>query len=64
MVGMFNKKGECIMSLKNRIIQLENMISIRVDMNKKYGKTFPQDEIDKLKKELNQAKIDLNKESA
>ena len=52
------------MSLKNRIIQLENMISIRVDMNKKYGKTFPQDEIDKLKKELNQAKIDLNKESA
>ena len=49
------------MKLENRIIQLENMISMRQDMNKKFGTVFSQEEIDELQKELVQAKIDLNK---
>jgi len=49
------------MELKKRIIQLENMIAMRIAMNKKYGDLCSHEEIDELQKELVQAKIDLNK---
>ena len=51
------------MKLENKIIQLENMIAMRLDMNKKFGSVYPQEEIDELQRELKQTKTDLNKES-
>lgn len=44
------------MKTQNRIIQLENMISMRLDMNKKFGSLYSQEEISALQKELDQLK--------
>ena len=44
------------MEKEKRIIQLKNMISMRLKMNKKFGSFCSQEEIDELQKELDQLK--------
>tara|TARA_R100001443_G_scaffold350_1_gene1322 strand:- start:778 stop:960 length:183 start_codon:yes stop_codon:yes gene_type:complete len=60
---MLNKKGVINME-QSRIIQLENMIAMRLNMNKKFGSYCSQEEIDELQKELEQAKLDINEDSS
>ena len=44
------------MEKEKRIIQLKNMIAMRLKMNKKFGSFCSQEEIDELQKELDQLK--------
>ena len=44
------------MEKEKRIIQIKNMIAMRLKMNKKFGSFCSQEEIDELQKELDQLK--------